>query len=98
LAVGYFWEPADPDTSVREIVIFTAADLFVLEGMENGLAGRIISGIPFPLHADMDPMLLKLLRVFPTGALQATTGVMHLSMPRPPPGQCHSQRPGWAAC
>jgi hypothetical protein len=93
LVVGYVREPADPDTRVREIVIFTAADLFVLEGLENGLAAHIISGIPFPWHADMDPMLLMLMRVFPTGVLQATIGVMHQSMPRPSLGQRHWQRP-----
>ena len=47
LVLDFFQEPADPGTSVGEVVIFAAIDLFVLEGFEKGLARRIIPGITF---------------------------------------------------
>jgi hypothetical protein len=45
LVVDFFQEPADAAAGLGEVAIFAAVNLFVLQGLDKGLARRIIPGI-----------------------------------------------------
>ena len=76
LVVDLFQKLADGRTRFRQIPVFVAQHLFVLQSLYERFAGRVVPGVAFTRHADVDAVGLQQVGVIVAGVLRAAIGMM----------------------
>src|SRR6266478_2511532 len=79
LIVDAFQELTDLRVGVSQVAVLGAINLFVLQCFHERLAGRVVIGVTFAAHADLDAVLLQQAGVVVRSILHATIGMMRQS-------------------
>src|SRR5438270_8047711 len=90
LVIDLLEELADRGPRLGQIAVFVAMNLFVLQGLHEGFARRVIPWIRFARHTDVDAVFPEQIRVVAAGILRTTVGMMDQTRLHHPSRKRHS--------